>query len=135
MKLSPKDRQNAITILNWFQQNADFFELERNNDMPVYFSAMKFFEKVLGNANFVNLEDDDIQCLLKLRSKNKTGRELAEELSLSEKAIQPKMHKLITRGLAYSYLEKKSALKENRKTYYGLTPYGEHKLIEELENM
>lgn len=124
MQLKNTPRKNAVQILNWFQSQSNFQELEENNWLEIYHSAMQWFEANLGNSNYVELEEIDIECLLALRQNSHTVEELVAVVGLSSQAIRQKMFKLVTRGFVISYLEDKAARVENRKTYYKLSPYG-----------
>lgn len=124
MQLKNTPRKNAVQILNWFQSQCDFYELEENGWLEIYHSAMEWFEANLGNSGYVELEDIDIECLLAVHHNAHTIEELAGIVELSPQSLRQKMFKLVTRGLIISYLEEKPASIQNRKTYYKLSPYG-----------
>lgn len=130
MQLKNTPRKNAVQVLNWFQSQCDFSELEQNGWLDIYHSAMQWFEANLGNSGYVELAEIDIECLLAVRQNAHTIEELAGITQLSTQALRQKMFKLVTRGFVISYLEKKPALVQNRKTYYKLSPYG-NKIITE----
>lgn len=134
MKLSPKPRQNAITILNWFQENVDFSILEQQGNMEIYHSAMKWFEENLANSKYVQLEDEDIECLLALRHNAKNLEELSNITAYNIASLRSRMYKLVSRGLVISYKEKKSANIQNKVTYYKLSPFGHKQLFNLIQN-
>jgi len=98
--------------------------------MPVYYSAAEWFAENLGNSTYVNLEDEDIQTLLTLRSGNKQIEEICNITGFSVQSVRSKINKLLMRGLVFSYLEESN--KKNRRNYYKLTPYGDQELKKTL---
>jgi DNA-binding MarR family transcriptional regulator len=120
------ERQNFIKLMDYFQANLDFERLVEDGLEEVYYSGMKFYDSVAGNASYNHLFEEDIAIMLSLRGDiNYGSQELADMHGLSRPSVYPRMKKLIGRGFCYSY-------KEGKLTYYGLTPRGEKYLLETI---
>ena len=132
MQLKNTPRKNAVQLLAWFQGQCDFTELEQNNWLDIYFSAMEWFEANLANSKYVELEEVDIECLLALRQKSLMLEEISAIVGLSVPALRQKMFKSVTRGFVISYLEEKPNHTKDRKTYYKLSPYGNKAILKHV---
>ena len=122
MELKNTPKRNFVQLFEWLHNNMDFEEIDRMRAWEVYFSALKWYETNIANGNYVQLDDNDFECLLALQSGSKNNEELSAIIGLSCPAMNPKMHKLASRGLVIVYIEENN--KRKRKTYYKLSPYG-----------
>lgn len=130
INLKNTPRKNAVQLFNWMHANCNFEELEKNNWLEIYYSGMKWFETNLGNAGYVELSEEDIECLLTLHSSSKTMLEISNITGISIQALKQKLFKLTTRGLIIPYNENKSG--KDKVVYYKLSLYGKNILIEKV---
>ena len=127
MKLKNTTKKNFIQYFLWLQSQVDLSKLEELKAMDVYYSAMEWYEKNVTNAKYVELEEEDIECLLALQSKSLTIEEVSHVVGLTIPKLRQKLYKLTQRGLVISYTE--DTRKHSAKTYYKLSPLGSQEIF------
>ena len=129
MELKNTTKKNFVQYFLWLQSQVDLSILEKEKYMPIYFSAMEWYEKNVANAGYVELEEEDIECLLALQTKPLTGEEVSHITGFSVPMLRQKLYKLVQRGLVISYAESN---RRNHLTYYKLSPLGKERLLKLL---
>lgn len=122
MQLKNTTKKNFVELFEWLHNNMNFEEIDKTKKWEVYFSAMRWYEANVANGSYVQLTDDDLECLLTLQTGAKNIEELSAIMGLSVPAMQSKVYKVASRGLAIAYIEENH--KREKRTYYKLSPYG-----------
>lgn len=121
-------RAEFINLINYWHERADFNQMEEDNMMDTYYKGMEYFDIKFGKRGKTELFPEDIQYLLSIRGqKHYTSEELAAMHGEMPEKMRGKMYKLMLKGFITSY-------RENNKTYYRITPYGEKMLVDEILN-
>ena len=120
-----KPRTAFRQFMNYLQSDMiDFEKVEADGMMETYFKAMQFVGEVAANTSYSPFYPEDGQLLMAISKNTMSISELVELVSSSIQSMAPKMNKLINLGIASSF-------KENKTTYYNITPFG-RKYLEDL---
>ena len=121
-------KADFIALVNYWHERADFEQMEKDKMMDTYFRGMQYFDIQFGKRGKTELFPEDIKYMLSIRgSKHYTAEELAKMNDETPERMRAKMYKLMLKGFVTSY-------RENNKTYYRITPYGEKMLVDEVLN-
>lgn len=106
-------------FINYLHSNVlDFEKIEEDGMFDTYVKAMQFVGEVAGNSTYSPLYKMDGEILMMLEQNLAVSMEDASaRFDTTFRSMAPKMTKLINLGFVSSF-------KENKATYYKITPYG-----------
>lgn len=122
-----KPRTAFKHFINYLHAEVLDFDKITNDDMfETYMKAMQFVAESAGNSDYSPFYKEDGQLLLYIQTTVMSMSELCEIQETTFRSMAPKMSKLINLGYVSSF-------KENKETFYKITPFG-LKFLEDLVN-
>lgn len=102
----------------------DFEKIEKDKMFDTYVGAMKFVGEIVGNSAYSPIYKMDGEILMVLeQSVGISIKDISARFDTTYRTMAPKMTKLINLGFVSSF-------KENKETYYKITPFGSQTLRE-----
>lgn len=114
--------------MNYLQSKIQWEEIEELGMEETYFTGMKFFSQICGNAEKNSLLEIHYECLGYLNEGAKTTKDFCYIYDTHNNEVISWLTKLTKLGLAYSFKEKKV-------TYYNITPLGKQTLYREVNRL
>lgn len=120
-----KPRTAFKQFLNYLHSEMlDFEKIEEDGMFDIYVKAMQFVGEVAGNSSYSPLYKIDGEILMMLEQNAAISiKDASARFDTTYKSMAPRMSKLINLGFVSSF-------KENKETYYKITPYGSKFLTE-----
>lgn len=114
-----KPRTAFKQFLNYLHSEVlDFEKIEEDGMFDTYVKAMQFVGEIAGNSSYSPLYKIDGEILMVLKQNPAVSiKDASARFDTTYRSMAPKMTKLINLGFVSSF-------KENKETYYKITPYG-----------